>query len=114
MSRLIRDANESSESWSFCFGWYLVVMSTQKPDKVSSELGLSVNPSEPDKAKETTAKQKGTRSRPVKVRKHKLTTVYKQDVADQLDRLYAEGQTAQFIISSPDIRGFEIISFLEE
>jgi hypothetical protein len=57
---------------------------------------------------------KGTRSRPVKVRKHKLTTAYKQDITTTLDKLHAEGETVGFILPSPDVRGFEVISYTEE
>lgn len=49
-----------------------------------------------------------------KVRKHLLTTAYKQDVAEKLDKLYASNHTIVSITSSPDIRGFEIVSYNEE
>jgi hypothetical protein len=48
------------------------------------------------------------------VRKHLLTTAYKQDVAEKLDKLHAAGHTIVSITSSSDIRGFEIVSYKEE
>jgi hypothetical protein len=61
---------------------------------------------------ETTEKKKSTRK--VKVRKHLLTTAYKQDVAEKLDKLDAAGHSLVAIIPSSDIRGFEIITVIEE
>jgi hypothetical protein len=48
------------------------------------------------------------------VRKHLLTTAYKQDVAEKLDKLHAAGHTIVSITTSPDIRGFEVVSYSEE
>jgi hypothetical protein len=63
---------------------------------------------------EPTKEKKGTRSRPSKVRKHLLTSVYKQDVAAKLDILHAAGHTILAIVGSSDVRGFEVISYTEE
>ena len=49
-----------------------------------------------------------------KVRKHLVTTAYKQDAADKLDKLYAAGHTVLAIVASSDVRGFEIVSYNEE
>jgi hypothetical protein len=59
-------------------------------------------------------KKKGTRSRPAKVKKHHLTTAYKNEVAEKMDKLDAAGHTVVAITNSPDIRGFEIITYTEE
>lgn len=59
------------------------------------------------------AKPKKT-SRPAKVRKHLLTTVYKQEAEAKLDKLHAAGHTVVAILPSGEIRGFEIISYTEE
>lgn len=67
-----------------------------------------------NRSNEVAARQKGTRSRTVKVRKHMQTTAYKQDLAVKLDKLHEEGRTVAYILSSPDIRGFEIVSYTEE
>lgn len=58
--------------------------------------------------------KKGTRSRPAKVRSHRSDTVYKQDMPKYLDKLVADGFTAQFVVPAIDIRGFEVISFKEQ
>ena len=58
--------------------------------------------------------KKIARSRSPKVRKHLVTTAYKQEVADKLDKLHAAGHTILSITSSADVRGFEIVSFTEE
>jgi len=52
--------------------------------------------------------------RKAKVRKHLLTTAYKQDVAEKLDKLDAAGHKLVAIVPSADIRGFEIITVTEE
>ena len=62
----------------------------------------------------TEAKKRGTRSRPAKVRKHLLTTAYKGEVAEKLDKLSAAGHTIVSVTASGEIRGFEIISYSEE
>jgi hypothetical protein len=62
----------------------------------------------------TDRQKKGTRSRPAKVKKHAVTTAYKNDVAEKLDKLDAAGHTILAITSSQDFRGFEIISYTEE
>ena len=62
----------------------------------------------------TEEKKKGTRSRPAKVRKHLLTTAYKNDVAEKLDKLTAAGHTILAVVGSTDVRGFEVISYTEE
>jgi hypothetical protein len=54
------------------------------------------------------------KTRKAKVRKHLLTTAYKQDVVEKLDKLHAANHTIVSITSSPDIRGFEIVSYNEE
>ena len=59
-------------------------------------------------------KEKGTRSRPTKVRKHLVTTAYKQDAAAKLDKLVAAGHTVLAIVSSTEVRGFEIVTYTEE
>jgi len=59
-------------------------------------------------------KKRGTRSRPAKARKHKETTVYKGKLAEALDALHAQGHEVLTILSSPDIRGYEIVSYTEE
>jgi hypothetical protein len=66
---------------------------------------LDVTPEEPKKRKASVK---------AKVRKHLLTTTYKQDVAEKLDKLYAAGHTILAITGSTDVRGFEIISYNEE
>jgi hypothetical protein len=59
------------------------------------------------------SKKKGTRAK-AKVRKHLVTTVYKKDVAEKLDKLHAGGHTILSITSSSEVRGFEVISYNEE
>ena len=49
-----------------------------------------------------------------KLRKHLLTTVYKKEVTEKLDKLHAAGHTVLSITPSNEIRGFEIISYTEE
>jgi len=49
-----------------------------------------------------------------KVRKHLVTTAYKSDVAEKLDKLYAAGHTVLSVTASGDVRGFDIISYTEE
>jgi hypothetical protein len=78
---------------------------------IQHDMGTSFTHTRPEP--ETKA-PKGTRSRPVKVRTHKLTTAYKQDIAATLDKLHAEGQTVEFMFPSPDVRGLEIITYTEE
>lgn len=63
---------------------------------------------------EAPKKEKGTRSRPAKVRKHLITTTYKQDAAAKLDKLVAAGHTILAVVSSTEVRGFEVISYTEE
>jgi hypothetical protein len=65
-------------------------------------------------APEAPKKEKGTRSRPAKVRKHLVTTAYKQDAAAKLDKLVAAGHTVLAIVSSTEVRGFEIVTYTEE
>jgi hypothetical protein len=60
------------------------------------------------------AKKKNTRSRSAKVRKHLVTSAYRQDIAAKLDTLYAAGHTILAIVPSGDVRGFEVISYSEE
>ena len=67
-------------------------------------IGNLENSPEPKKRKAAVAK----------VRKHLLTTTYKQDVAEKLDKLYAAGHTILAITGSTDVRGFEVISYTEE
>jgi len=67
----------------------------------------------PESYDEGTNGRKHKRSK-AKVRKHLLTTAYKQDIAEKLDKLCAGGHTIVSITSSPDIRGFEVISYNEE
>jgi hypothetical protein len=52
--------------------------------------------------------------RKARVRKHLLTTAYKNEVAEKLDKLDAAGHSLVAIIPSSDIRGFEIITVFEE
>jgi len=49
-----------------------------------------------------------------KVRKHLVTTAYKSDVAEKLDKLHAAGHTVLSVTASSDVRGFDIISYNEE
>lgn len=63
---------------------------------------------------EAPKKEKGTRSRPAKVRKHLVTTAYKNDTAEKLDKLAAAGHTVLAIVASGEVRGFEIITYTEE
>ena len=63
---------------------------------------------------EAPKKEKGTRSRPAKVRKHLVTTAYKQDAAAKLDKLVAAGHTVLAVVASGEVRGFEIITYTEE
>ena len=49
-----------------------------------------------------------------KLRVHLLTTSYKQDVADKLNKLFAAGHIILSVTASSDVRGFEIISYTEE
>ena len=63
---------------------------------------------------EAPKKEKGTRSRPAKVRKHLVTTAYKQDAAAKLDKLVAAGHTVLAVVASSEVRGFEIITYTEE
>jgi hypothetical protein len=58
--------------------------------------------------------KKGTRSRPVKKRRYHETTVYKSKTAEIMGVLHEAGHTVEFVVPSPDIRGFEIISYTEE
>lgn len=51
---------------------------------------------------------------PAKVRKHLLTTAFTNDVTKKLDILAAAGHTLVAVVRDPDIRGFNIISYLEE
>jgi hypothetical protein len=67
---------------------------------------LDVTPEEPKRKTRSAGK--------AKVRRHLLTTTYKQDVAEKLDKLYAAGHTILAITGSTDVRGFEIISYNEE
>jgi hypothetical protein len=60
---------------------------------------------------ETTEKKK---TRKAKVRKHVLTTAYKKEVTDVLDKLDAAGHKLVSITPSNEIRGFEIITIFEE
>lgn len=61
----------------------------------------------------TAETKKGTRSRPAKVRTYKSDTVYKQDLAQYLNKLHADGSTAEFVVPAIDIRGFEVVSYKE-
>jgi hypothetical protein len=61
-----------------------------------------------------TKEQKRKRLTKPMVRKHLLTTVYKKEVAEQIDKLHADGHTILSITPSNEIRGFEIISYKEE
>jgi hypothetical protein len=74
------------------------------------EAGLGGKP--PETAAEP--KRKGSRSRPAKTRRYHEITVYKGKVAETLGVLYAAGHTVEFVLTSPDVRGFEIISYTEE
>lgn len=60
------------------------------------------------------ATKKGTRSRPTKTRRYHESTVYKGKVAETLAALHEAGHTVEFVLPSPDVRGFEIVSFTEE
>jgi hypothetical protein len=53
-------------------------------------------------------------ARKAKVRKFLLTTVYKNEIAEKLNKLDAAGHSLVTIIPSSDIRGFEIITVFEE
>jgi hypothetical protein len=64
--------------------------------------------------KEPEPKKKGTRSRPAKFHKHHLTTAYKQELAEKLDKLHAAGHYLVAIVGSPDVRGFEVVTYTEE
>lgn len=55
-----------------------------------------------------------TKKRKAKVRKHLLTTTYKNDVVEKLDKLVAAGHTVLSVTASSDVRGFEIITYTEE
>jgi hypothetical protein len=57
---------------------------------------------------------KGTRSRPAKKRRYHETTVYKGKTAEIMGYLHEAGHTVEFVIPSPDIMGFEILSYTEE
>jgi hypothetical protein len=60
------------------------------------------------------AKAKGTRSRPAKVRKHTCENVNKNNVAQFLDKLHAEGGTLVAMNISLAIGGsYEVISYKE-
>ena len=60
------------------------------------------------------SKRRTIKGHPAKVRKHLLTTAYKQDIAAKLDKLYAAGHTILAVMASSDVRGFEIVSYSEE
>ena len=62
------------------------------------------SPEEPKKNKRTKAK----------VRKHLVTTAYKNDIAEKLDKLCAAGHTILAVFNAADVRGFEIVSYFEE
>lgn len=49
-----------------------------------------------------------------KVRKHLVTTTYKNEVAEKLDKLHTAGHTVLAIVASTDVRGFEVITYTEE
>jgi hypothetical protein len=76
------------------------------------ELQVGAGTPEPAEPKRRRSKATDIITAP-KVRKHLLTTVYKQDVAENLNKLHAAGQTVLSITPSPDVRGFEIISYSE-
>jgi hypothetical protein len=59
-------------------------------------------------------KKKGTRSRPIKTRRYHETTVFKGKLAEIMGVLHAAGHTFEFIVPSPDIRGYEVVSYTEE
>ena len=62
----------------------------------------------------TTAKQKGTRSRPAKGRKHTVENVNKNNLAQFLDKLHADGATLLALNISRDIGGtYETVSYKE-
>jgi len=67
-------------------------------------IGNLENSPEPKKRKAAVAK----------VRKHLVTTAYKSEIAERLDKLYAAGHTVLSITASTDVRGFEVISYTEE
>ena len=75
---------------------------------------MSVDPLNNLESPDVTVKPKRKAAAATKVRKHLLTTTYKQDVAEKLDKLYAAGHTILAITGSTDVRGFEIISYNEE
>lgn len=77
---------------------------------MSNEAGTPENVSKT----ETIEKQKGTRSRPVKKRRYHETTAYKGKTAETLSALHTAGHTVEFVVPSPDIMGFEILSYTEE
>jgi hypothetical protein len=62
----------------------------------------------------STTKQKGTRSRPAKVRKHAVENVNKNNLAQYLDKLHAEGGVLVDLNISLAIGGsYEVVSFKE-
>ncbi len=64
------------------------------------------------------SKRKSTRvalvGSPAKVRKHQIDTTYKGSVVELLDKLHAAGSEVLSITASPDVRGFEVISYTEK
>jgi hypothetical protein len=65
-------------------------------------------------ANEQIGVSKKARAAKVKIRKHLVTTVYKNDAAERLDKLAAAGHTILAVVASSDVRGFEVISYTEE
>jgi len=63
---------------------------------------------------ETPESKRKSRAPKAKVRKHLITTAYKNDVAEKLDKLFVAGHTILTVIASSDFRGFEIVSYTEE
>jgi hypothetical protein len=65
-------------------------------------------------ADERISVNKKARAAKAKVRKHLVTTAYKNDVAEKLDKLAAAGHTVLSVTSSSEVRGFDVISYTEE
>jgi hypothetical protein len=66
------------------------------------------------KAPETSEAKKGTRSRPVKVRKHTFQSVNSRLLTAYLDELHREGGTVLAINQSQAVGGnYEVVSYKE-
>jgi hypothetical protein len=83
------------------------------PNEVNT-VDASTPPTPPKRRKGIRSAEELTATATPKLRKHLLTTAYKQDVAAKLDKLHAAGHTILSVTSSSDVRGFEIVSYTEE